>query len=226
MMIWTAFLVGLAGSVHCVGMCSPLAFAATRLSPKVIANRTLYNGGRILTYGALGAGVGALGAIAGLTQYEFVLGSVLGLVLLLLGLTGTSLIRIPVLTPALYLFSVKLKDVFVSQVRNSGTLTMFSMGVINGLLPCGLTYFALTYCVILPNAQEGFLFMILFGLGTLPAMVGVPLLADRFVRGLSFRRVTSGIMIVLGLLMLARTAVYNGAEQTSFATGQTEVVCP
>jgi sulfite exporter TauE/SafE len=225
-MIWSAFLVGLAGSVHCVGMCSPLAFAATRLSPKVIANRTFYNAGRILTYGVLGAGVGALGALAGLTQYELVIGGALGILFLLLGLTGTSLIRIPILSPALYRLTSWLKDIFISQVRSKGSLAMFSMGVINGLLPCGLTYFALTYCIILPNAQEGFLFMTLFGAGTLPAMVGVPLLAERIVRGLSLRRVTSGMMIVLGLLLLVRTAFYQGTERTSFATVQTEVVCP
>lgn len=224
MMMWTAFLVGLAGSVHCVGMCSPLAFAATRLSPKVIANRALYNGGRILTYGALGAGVGALGALAGLTQYEFVLSGVLGLLLVLLGLTGTSLIRIPILSPALYRVTFWLKNVFVAQVKSRSKVAMFSMGVINGLLPCGLTYFALTYCIILPNAQDGFVFMAFFGAGTLPAMVGVPLLAERMVRGFSFSRVTSVTMIVLGLLLLARTALYQETERTSFVTGQTEVV--
>lgn len=226
MMMWTAFLVGLAGSVHCVGMCSPLAFAATRLSPKVVTNRALYNGGRILTYGALGAGVGALGALGGLTQYELVLGGALGLLLVLLGLTGTTLIRIPILSPALYRVTSWLKSVFVTQVRSRGNLAMFSMGIINGLLPCGLTYFALTYCIILPNAQDGFIFMAFFGAGTLPAMVGIPLLAEQIVRGLSFSRITSVAMIVLGLLLLVRTAFYQGIRSTSFAAGQTEVVCP
>jgi sulfite exporter TauE/SafE len=226
MMIWTAFIVGLAGSVHCVAMCSPLAFAATRLSPKVMANRTLYNMGRILTYGALGAAVGALGALANLTRYEFVLGGALGLLLVLLGLTGTSLVRIPILLPALYRLTTWLKRVFVTQVKNRSNLAMFSMGVINGLLPCGLTYFALTYCIILPNAQDGFIFMTFFGAGTLPAMIGVPLLAGRIARGLSFRRITSVTMIVLGVLLLARTAFFQGTDRTSLAAGQTEVVCP
>ncbi len=226
MLWWTSLLVGLAGSVHCVGMCSPLALAATRLTPRVITNRVLYNGGRIATYGVLGAGIGAFGAFAGLTRYELVLGGALGLLLVLLGMTGSNLVRIPVLSPLLYRMTAALKDVFISQTRSTRYLAMFTMGVINGLLPCGLTYFALTYCIILPNAQEGFLFMAFFGAGTLPAMVGIPWLVDRFAGRLTFRRFTSVTMIAIGMVLLARTAYYGGVERAPVASGQSEVVCP
>lgn len=77
-MIATALLVGLAGSLHCVGMCSPLVIAVSGVSKQYWLNRILYNGGRIITYGILGAAVGAFGAVAGLTSLQTLLSATLG----------------------------------------------------------------------------------------------------------------------------------------------------
>jgi len=226
-MIWTAFLIGLAGSLHCVGMCSPLAVAVSGLSRTVIRNRMLYNTGRVLVYGLLGATVGAFGALAGLTEYQTLLSATLGLFLVLLGISGVSVIRIPLITTVLQRFTLWLKARFASSVKTITWWSLFLMGGINGLLPCGLTYFALTYCITLPDATDGFLFMVAFGVGTLPVMVGLTAVLQWLTVRLKWRvqRISAVIMIALGALLLARSA-YFIQHQSSETFQSAEVVCP
>lgn len=220
-------LIGLAGSLHCVGMCSPLALAVSGMSRSFVIARLFYNAGRILVYGLLGALVGSLGAIAGLTQYQTLLSAAVGAVLVLLGIGGVSVIRIPVLTPALQRLANALKSLFAAQVKSKSVPSFVLMGAINGLLPCGLTYFALTYCVTLPNALTGFQFMLLFGAGTLPVMLGIPavlsLVSSRL--KVSLQRVTAAVMILLGVFLLVRSVMVHPQAMTP-ASASTEVVCP
>ncbi len=122
-MIATALLVGLAGSLHCVGMCSPLAIAVSGVTRSYWINRLLYNGGRIITYGLLGATVGAFGAIAGLTGWQTVISAVLGIFLILFGLSGVQAIRIPLITSVLHRFASLLKNQFAHQLKNKGKLS-------------------------------------------------------------------------------------------------------
>lgn len=226
-MYLTALLIGLAGSLHCVGMCSPLALAVSGMSRSFVIARLFYNAGRILLYGILGALVGSLGAIAGLTQYQTLLSAAVGAVLVLLGIGGVSVIRIPLLTPALQRLANALKSLFAAQVKSKSIPSFVLMGAINGLLPCGLTYFALTYCVTLPDALSGFQFMLLFGAGTLPVMLGIPavlsLVSSRL--KVSLQRVTAAVMILLGMLLLVRSVIVHPQEMPP-ASASTEVVCP
>lgn len=226
-MIWTALLIGLAGSLHCVGMCSPLAMAVSSLSPAAVINRVLYNGGRVLTYGILGAAVGAFGALAGLTDYQLLISAGLGLLLVLLGLSGVSVIRIPLLTRVLQHFTAWLKVRFAAQVKSTRWVSLLIMGGINGLLPCGLTYFALTYCITLPDATDGFLFMTAFGAGTLPAMLGLPSVLHWIAKRFTWKatRISAFLMIALGALLIARSA-YFVQHQLNLSAQATEVVCP
>jgi sulfite exporter TauE/SafE len=75
--MWTAIVLGLAGSLHCAGMCSPLAMAVTAKKPFVI-NKVVYNSGRILIYGLLGALAAAFGSLFSLTAYQSVLSFLMG----------------------------------------------------------------------------------------------------------------------------------------------------
>ncbi len=227
-MIATALLVGLAGSLHCVGMCSPLALAVSGVSKTYWINRLLYNGGRIITYGLLGATVGALGAIASLSGWQTTISAVLGLFLILFGLSGVQAIRIPLITPVLHRLTGWLKIQFAHQLRARGAISLLFMGALNGLLPCGLTYFALTYCITLPNATQGFLFMLLFGMGTLPAMLGLPSLIQSLAAKTKWRvqRLSTVVMIILGAMLVIRSAYFYQSEMHEPSAQATEVVCP
>ena len=226
-MYLTALLIGLAGSLHCMGMCSPLAVAVSGMSRSFLTSRLLYNAGRILTYGLLGAFVGAFGAMAGLTQYQTWLSVALGAILVLLGITGVSVIRVPLLTPVLQRLTGWLKARYASQVRSKSTRAFVLMGSINGLLPCGLTYFALTYCITLPDAYSGFQFMTLFGLGTLPVMLGIPAVLSFLGSRLkvNFQRMTAVVMILLGVLLMVRSVMVHPQEIPE-TSAKTEMVCP
>jgi len=227
-MMLTAILIGFVGSLHCVGMCSPLAAAVTSVSRRVILSKLLYNFGRILTYGAMGACVGAFGSIAVITPYQGLLSAGLGVALLLMGVAGVSSFRVPLLTRTMNLAAMRLRTMFTTLVKRKGGVSLVLLGCVNGLLPCGLTYLALAYCLSLPNAEQGFAFMTLFGLGTLPAMIGAPLVWRYLSARIpwTFQRTTMVVMILLGSLLLFRSLSMQIPSETQNLVQASEVMCP
>src|SRR5918993_4160477 len=111
-MFWAAIILGFAGSLHCMGMCSPLAMSITNMSPNVIASRLLYNAGRIFTYGILGSVIASIGLSFPLVKYQNVLSILLGVSLAVIGLAGLSAIKAPVITRFLGWLSALLKQLF------------------------------------------------------------------------------------------------------------------
>lgn len=215
-MIFTALIMGFAGSLHCVGMCSPLAMAVSNLTPAATLNRLIYNLGRILTYGMMGAIAGSLGWMLPFSGFPSILSVIMGLVMLIIALTGVRNIRIPILTKALQNITAKIKLLFSSFLQSKNYTSVFLLGILNGLLPCGLTFLALTYTLTLGNTLTSFYYMLLFGAGTLPVMFGLTtifqLLVKRF--NLNFRKVTTAMLVVSGFLLIARVFVFNQAHAT------------
>src|SRR5918993_1720754 len=171
-MFWTAIILGFAGSLHCMGMCSPLAMSITTMSSNVIASRLLYNAGRIFTYGILGSVIASLGLSFPLVQYQSVLSILLGISLLVIAFSGMPAMKVPVVRQFLGRLSALLRELFSKLIQRKGHLSTFTLGTLNGLLPCGLSFLALTYCLTLRGPLEAFLFMGAFGVGTLPVMLG------------------------------------------------------
>jgi uncharacterized protein len=227
--MWTALVLGLAGSLHCAGMCSPLAVAVTSRKPFLL-HKVVYNIGRVFTYGLLGVVAAAFGSLFSLTAYQGVLSFLMGGVFLLMGIGAITGINIPVFTSAIHKLTSKLKQVFGFWLQQKKTHAVFVMGMLNGLLPCGLTYLALTYCFILPSATKGFMFMLLFGLGTWPVMVGFS-----WLMGLGFKSVTRYYnrlatisFVVVGIWLMARVFVQHPASRIANQANETlagEVIC-
>lgn len=224
-MWFTAILLGAAGSLHCLGMCSPLAMAVTSIRQPFFVNRLLYNLGRIFTYGVLGMIMSGFGSLFSLSGFQSILSVLMGVVLIFLGIAGVSSVRVSCITKAMTKMTTKLKNLFsfFLKKKTRGAITL--MGMLNGLLPCGLTYLALSYCVTLPSVSTGFLFMIIFGLGTLPVMLGVTsflqILVSRF--PISFKKLTTHAMIALGVLLIVR-AVYIHAPHAPVSEAEI-VIC-
>jgi sulfite exporter TauE/SafE len=228
-MYYTALIMGLAGSLHCAGMCSPLAMAVTRNKP-FLASKIVYNTGRILTYGVLGGMVAVLGSFVNLSTYQQALSIVLGSIFVLLGIGGMSRVRIPFVTSGMEGLSGWLKKAFGKFLQRKSLTATFIMGTLNGLLPCGLTYLALTACLLQPNALDGFLFMLVFGLGTWPVMIGIS-----WVMNLSFlkshfnlARFSKIALIFVGCLLFLRVwwSHPHPNESSLFGkVGGTETVC-
>lgn len=213
-MILTALVLGFAGSLHCLGMCSPLAIAVTRIHRSFVLNRLLYNSGRIVSYGLLGAIVSLFGGIPLFSEFQYFLVIISGIILFAIGVSGVHQFSIPVVTPALQQFTFWLKTLFAKFIQKKNFFSVTLLGMINGLLPCGLTYLALTYCLTLEGPLEGFYFMVLFGAGTLPVMLGftsvILFLIERF--QFPVRRFTAIMFILLGGLLIARVTIMKKHE--------------
>lgn len=177
-MLWAGFLFGLLGSFHCVGMCGAIALALPGAGGghgRYVAGRVLYNLGRVTTYATLGAAAGLLGQslrLAGWQQSLSLLSG--GLILLLVIVPERYLGRAAAaLGLARVLGTVKSQLAFFYQRPSLGAL--YTTGLLNGLLPCGLVYLALAGALSAPGVAGAAGYMALFGLGTLPLMLGLSL---------------------------------------------------
>ncbi len=198
-MFGTGLIIGLAGGLHCVLMCSPVVYA---LHPsRKPAGQLIYHSGRILVYGLLGLFFGILGSGFSLFGMQQVLSVSMGSLMILMTL-------LPALRRKFYSFSIH--NPFLATFRKwqarSGRARIMLAGMLNGLLPCGLVYVGLAGAMALGDAMEGSVFMLGFGTGTLPWLSGV-LISAGFLPG-SFRKKAAQaapvVAIVMGVLFILR----------------------
>lgn len=177
MEIWLGFMFGFLGSPHCIGMCGPIALALPSGGYKIgfawMGRILLYNIGRAITYAAMGAGLGLIGSsVAGFGfQNEVSIG--VGVFMVLMALIPTKLSRIIFSNQAVNTFPDRIKRRFNSLMTRHGYFSLLSIGLINGLLPCGFVYMALAGSIALADWFNGMMYMFLFGLGTTPALFAV-----------------------------------------------------
>jgi hypothetical protein len=203
--IWPAFILGLIGSLHCAGMCGPLAVALpatghTRVS--FTLGRAAYNLGRVTTYGLLGALFGAIGmtfALAGFQRWA----SIGAGAAILLGLLASS--RYALKTPVAKAVA-RIRAVFASLLGRRTMGSIFLLGLLNGLLPCGLVYVACAGAVAMGGFVSGVEYMLAFGLGTVPMMLSIGLLGKLIQVGirLRFQRMIPACLVLLGTLLILR----------------------
>lgn len=208
-MYWTALIMGLAGSLHCAGMCSPLVLAATA-NGKGMRSRLIYNFGRILMYALLGATLGTFGSFLPLDNFRNVLTIALGIALLVLSVAGSYNVRVPLVQSQLSRVLIWFKRIFASVLSRRSAGATFLLGFLNGILPCGLTFAALMVAFSFGIWQSA-TFMMVFGLGTFPVMVGfvggLHYLVKRF--NFSLARMSSLLLFVSGCLLITRVFVQH-----------------
>lgn len=173
MEIWTGFIVGLAGSLHCIGMCGPIAFAlpvANQSNFKIMLGRVLYNLGRVVTYSLLGALFGLFGSRLVLFGLQQQLSIGFGVIILLYVFTPRK-IKTKVADTFFYKHATQLlKSQFAKLLSANSNSSMFAIGLLNGLLPCGFVYVGIAGAVSTGDFLSGIIYMALFGFGTFPAM--------------------------------------------------------
>lgn len=173
-MLWTAFVVGLAGSLHCAGMCGPLALALPVTGASVFTHflgRVIYNCGRLFTYAGLGAVFGMAGQTLALAGFQRWLSISVG-VALLMGLLFSR--RLALATPVQRLVT-RLKTLMSAFLNRRSLLALGVLGALTGLLPCGLVYVACAGAATTHGWWQGGVYMIVFGLGTFPMMLAISL---------------------------------------------------
>ncbi|AKD57449.1 sulfite exporter TauE/SafE family protein [Spirosoma radiotolerans] len=213
----TALLTGLISSLHCVGMCGPLvaALPVGRLPyPKRRLAIGLYHASRIATYSALGTLAGTMGFGLHMLGWQRPLAIFCGIVLLV-----GSVWRSGWATGLRWAwFNRWVTTSFGQHLRQPGWAGFAGLGVLNGLLPCGFTYVALAGTLTTQTPLAGATYMLLFGLGTLPALLSVNALAAWLttVGRRRLNRVLSVATVVVGLLLIGRGLVtYQFPSQPS-----------
>lgn len=200
---------GFFGSIHCVGMCGPLALSlpgADQPRGRFVVDRVIYNLGRVLTYTLLGGLVGLLGRGAALAGVQQGVSVAIGTIMILTAAVPWVSRRVQALerAPSAVLGTV-LKPIG-SLYQRGGAGALLVVGLLNGLLPCGFVYAALATALTAGQVVESMTFMAAFGLGTGPAMLGVSLagrVASAAWRARLQRLVPYGLAFV-GLLLIVR----------------------
>jgi len=214
-----AFLTGLFGGVHCFGMCGGIVGALTlgvsdkdkKHSPFVISLG--YNLGRITGYIIAGAIVGFLGAtlvdLTGIQTAKQVLAVIASLFMIALGfyLAGlwSGLSKIEAVGSSLWKRIQPLTQHFIPVKSFQQAVPL---GFLWGWLPCGLVYTALIWTLSAGGATEGALIMLAFGLGTLPNLLAMGVIATRlskWVQNPKVRLIAGMMVILMGILTLLRS---------------------
>jgi uncharacterized protein len=171
---WTAFILGLVGSLHCAGMCGPLALAIPVTGNSTLAfltGRAAYNAGRMVTYCALGLVFGLIGRTLLLAGVQRWVSIALGLILLA-GLFGSR--KMALWRPITGLVE-QLKSGMSALLQRRSLPALAVLGLLNGLLPCGLVYVACAGATATGGLFSGAQYMLFFGLGTAPMMFAIGL---------------------------------------------------
>lgn len=199
-----AFTFGFLGSIHCIGMCGPIALALPAGSHPLteFIGRLLYNLGRTFSYVLLGLLAGIIGAGASLMGMQNWLSIGSGLLLILLALFAGGKLNVPGTNRISQWLRPYLSALF--RRRHLGALT--GIGILNGFLPCGFVYSALAGAMNGGSPENAALFMSFFGLGTLPAMFATALFGNLTSAGFRerFIKLAPVITALLGLLLVLR----------------------
>jgi uncharacterized protein len=215
---FAAFLAGLLGGVHCVGMCGGIVGALTfsvqqnkRQQPKIILPFLLaYNSGRLLSYAAAGALLGGVSMLASnmlaMQNIQMLLQLIAALLMLALGfyLAGWwhGISKIELLGSQLW---KKIEPYSHKFIPVQSLYQAFSLGIFWGWLPCGLVYTLLFWSISSASAIKGSLLMLSFGLGTLPTLLAMGIFAaslSAFVRNKWVRYIAGGTIISFALYSL------------------------
>ena len=208
-MLYTALIFGLISSLHCIGMCGPIAMMLpvdhtnpTKKAMQII----LYHLGRLTSYGILGLLFGLLGRgfyMAGIQQQ---LSIAVGVGMILLAIVPERVLARYNFSKPVYRLISKIKSSLGQQFKRKTPDALFTIGLFNGLLPCGLVYAALFGAIAMQNVTFGVAYMVLYGLGTVPMMSAVvyasSLLSMPFRNKL--QKAVPIITVIIGVLFVLR----------------------
>lgn len=206
--LWTAFVLGLLGSLHCAGMCGPLALALPQGENRATAffvGRLVYNLGRVITYCGLGVVFGLLGKTLLLAGVQRWLSIALG-VALLIGLFTSR--KLALWRPVNALVE-RLKSRMAALLHRCSFDALLVLGLLNGLLPCGLVYVACAGATATGDLFNGTLYMLAFGIGTVPMMLAISLSGKLVPTSLRLKLLKA---VPVAVFLLASLLILRGME--------------
>ncbi len=198
-MFGAGFILGLVGGMHCILMCTPVVFA---LQPnRNLFQTIIYHTGRLSVYIILGIFIGALGDGLAWFGFQRWLSIAMGITMILITI-------LPAARAKFYKISLQSGPMqkFRSLLQRTGRFRSLAGGMLNGLLPCGLVYVALTGSLALGNSGKAFLFMLGFGLGTVPWLSAAVASSGFFPAGFRAKaaRAIPVMAVAFGILFILR----------------------
>lgn len=207
--IITALVLGFGGSMHCAGMCGPIAISLPlgqgSSTLNKISGALLYNLGRTLTYGVLGAIFGIVGegfSLAGFNRYFSI---TMGLIMVI-SVFFPSIFKKINASSGYFSFMNSIKSRLQKLFHKQSKSSLFTIGLLNGLLPCGLVVYAIVGAIASGSIINSTLFMVFFGLATIPMLFAISMignLAAKRIRGV-FNKLIPFIIVLVGLLFILR----------------------
>lgn len=215
------FGLGLISSLHCLGMCGPIALAQSSrlasLEKPASARRAtlahlLYNLGRVTTYSFVGGACGAMGKSLDLSLMALgvgashrVVGVLAGVAIILFGLTQLGLLRRWRFLSENVAFASAFFEKFVGRLVAMPSLwAKFAMGLALGFLPCALTYSMFVVAIASGGFLNGVLTLSAFGMGTIPALFLTGVFSGAFLRSLRAygNAISASASLLLGAFVL------------------------
>lgn len=235
MEVWTGFVVGLLGSLHCVGMCGPIVAALPQGEGGKLSflyGRLLYNSGRVITYALIGLVFGLIGKTIFMAGYQQGLSIAIGVVIILAVITPSRYSQGLIAALGLGKVYKMISKLWGRLFRSSKKSSLFAIGLLNGFLPCGFVYVALAGAVATGGALKGAAYMALFGVGTIPILLAFSLIGN--VIGQKFRhafsRAVPVLAIALALVFILRglslgVPILSPKMTQDLATGEVKSSC-
>ncbi|WP_339656569.1 sulfite exporter TauE/SafE family protein [uncultured Maribacter sp.] len=208
-MILSAAILGLMGSLHCVGMCGPIAFMLPvdqSNNYKKFGQIFIYHFGRLMAYGIIGLIFGFLGKGLSIFGAQQKLSIAIGVLMILVVIIPYKTFNKYNLSKPIYKVISTVKNQLGKELKKKSPDTFLTIGFLNGFLPCGLVYMALFGAIAMGNALQGSLYMILFGLGTIPLMT-TAIYFSGLLKGGIRKKVQNAIpifVVIIGLLFILR----------------------
>jgi sulfite exporter TauE/SafE len=208
-MLYTAFIFGLISSFHCIGMCGPIAMMLPvdrDNQAKKVTQIITYHLGRLTAYASIGLVFGLLGKGLFLAGMQQKLSIFIGVAMIVVILIPEKVFARYNFSRPVFVFISKIKSTLGKQFKNKSYKSLFTIGLLNGFLPCGMVYVALFGAIAMQSESFGVLYMLLFGLGTVPMMSSVVYLQSFLtipVRN-KIQKVIPYVAVAMGMLFILR----------------------
>jgi uncharacterized protein len=211
-MFYSAFILGLVSSLHCVGMCVPIVLMLPYGQSnrwQILKETLTYNTGRVSAYALQGLLFGFLGKGLALAGFQQSLSVLFGLIFIVMALFSVNYVKI---SSRRYFqkiaffqnFETKIRRVFSRLIKNKNAF--FLLGMLNGVLPCGIVWWAIAASMLTFNPIFSAQYMLLFGLGTMPLMLATVMASHYVNRSFvqKFRVFIPAYQLLLGAFFLWR----------------------
>lgn len=208
-MLYTAFIFGLISSFHCIGMCGPIAMMLPvdrNNKAKKVAQICTYHLGRLAAYTTIGFVFGLLGKGFSMAGVQQNLSIFIGVSMIIVVLTPEKIFTKYNFSKPVFRLISRIKTALGSQFRNKSYKSLFTIGLLNGFLPCGMVYVALFGAIAMQSESMGGLYMIVFGLGTVPMMSSVVYINSFLTLPIRNRvqKAIPYVAVVIGVLFILR----------------------